>query len=104
MRLCQNPLKFMVVVIVVIVFVKKIGPRNIWSKNNPCPKYFRSKSVGSNKKLGKKKLGPKKFRYKKWTLKKSGTKNFGSQLILVSTNFWVQQILGTKILGKMIRF
>ena len=50
----SKPIK-VVVVVVVIVFAK-----NILIKNNPCPKTFRLKSVGS-KKIDQIKLGPIKF-------------------------------------------
>ena len=46
-----------VVVVVVIVFVqKKLGRKKCWSKNNPCPKNFWTKSIGSKNILDKKKV------------------------------------------------
>ena len=80
---------FIVVVVVVIevVFVKKIlGPKKFWLKN-----------ICVQKTLGQKELGPKKLWSKQMLSKKLRFKK-----ILGPKQFLVQEILGTKILGKTV--
>ena len=50
----SKPIKVVVVVVVIVVDVFKLDKKICCSKNNPCPKNFRPKSVGSKKIWAKK--------------------------------------------------
>ena len=68
----SKPMKVVVVVNVVAVFVnKKMGPKYFWSKIKPCSQNFGPKSDVSENIWVKKKLGTEKFWSKKLGLIKS---------------------------------
>ena len=69
-QLCQNPLKLLFLLFLLLFLSKK----SFCSKNNPCPKNIRPKSVGS-KKNWVKKVSSKKALVQQSKYKKKGKKN-----------------------------
>ena len=59
----SKPIQVVVVVVVIVVvfFTKILGPKNVGSKNNPCPKTLGLKVLDPKICWVKKKLGPKNF-------------------------------------------